>query len=133
MVTISLETHPIWDEFDGLLTQIDAESLAREHLEECQYQIEGYWDDDQFYERIQLSHSLDLTLESSSLSTTTNGHKKDCFVKLNFLLGQDNQEFGKLGLIFNSKMEFIDENWSIDVDSPFVVAKCKKHKIVEVA
>jgi len=29
----------------------------------------------------------------------------------------------KLAIIFDSKVEFIDENWLSDVKSPFVVAK----------
>ncbi len=61
-------------------------------------------------------------------------------VKMSFLLfGQrvlshamlnddDDDEIGELTLIFNSKMGFIDENWMIDVDSPFIIAKRGKKK-----
>ena len=36
---------------------------------------------------------------------------------------EDDDEIGELTLVFNSKMGFIDENWIIDVDSPFIIAK----------
>lgn len=110
-------------EFDGLLTQIDAESLAREHLATCQYRLEGYWDDDEFYDQIILNPLLDVALESSALKAIANGYQTAYLINLNFILSQNDEAIGELSLIFNSKMEFIDENWSIDVDSSFVVAK----------
>jgi hypothetical protein len=118
---INLETDQIWNEITRVVTQIDVDGLAREHLEACQYRIEGYWDGEEFYEAITLSHSLDVALGNVALSRNTNGHGKACLLKLTFLLSQDDEEFGQMLLIFDSKMEFIDENWSIDVDSPYVV------------
>ena len=36
---------------------------------------------------------------------------------------EDDNSIFELTLVFNSKMEFIDENWIIDVESPFIIAK----------
>ena len=56
-------------------------------------------------------------------------------IKLNFLLLADSfadsgkpmsdvkKRIGELILIFDENLEFVDENWLIDVKSPFVVAK----------
>ncbi len=35
----------------------------------------------------------------------------------------EDEEMGELVLILNENIEIIDENWIIDVESPFVVAK----------
>jgi len=34
---------------------------------------------------------------------------------------EDDDEFGELSLIVDENLDFVDENWFIDVDSPFVV------------
>jgi len=120
-MNVNLETHPIWAEITRLVTEIDAEGLAREHLEACAYRIEGYWDGDEFYEVINLNPALEVTLDNIAFSTTTNGQGKLCLVKLIFLLKADGEEFGQLCLVFNSKMEFSDESWSVDLHSPFVM------------
>jgi len=118
---INLETDPIWNEIARVVTEIDVDGLAREHLEACQYRIEGYWDGEEFYEVINLNRSLNVVLDNIGLSRGTNGQGKVCLIKLTFLLVQDDEEFGQMLLILNPKMVFIDENWYIDVDSPYVV------------
>jgi hypothetical protein len=45
----TLEDHPIWDELEYVLKQIDMENLAMQHLESCHYKLSGYWTEDEFY------------------------------------------------------------------------------------
>ncbi len=89
----------------------------------------GYWDEqDEYYEKITLPRTLKAELVSSSIGVT----QKERFLQLKFLLiadAVDNtrtassnaQKLGELVLVYDENLEFIDENWLLDVDSSFLV------------
>ena len=118
-----------------MLTQIDLKALVREHLEDCDYKISGYWDENEYYEEITFVSFPYAELVSSSLDITVGENDNSHWIKLKFLLKAETsvdldkpvsdveKRIGELTLIFDSNLEFIDENWLIDVKSPFVVAK----------
>ncbi len=110
-------------QIDRVLTRSQIEALAKAHLQACEYRLEGYWIDDEFYDEIIFSPALEVAWESSSLKAISNGYQNTYLIKLDFILSQNQEEFSQLSLIFNPKMEFVAENWSIDVESPFVRVK----------
>ena len=133
-MNFNLKKHLIWDELAKILEQIDMNALVREHLESCNYKVMGYWDGNELYEEIAFASSPDAELASSSFGTTLSSHHSSNWIKLRFLLKADtstsgtktfseDEEMGELVLILNENIEIIDENWIIDVESPFVVAK----------
>ncbi len=119
---MSQETHT-------LFKFIDANTLVQEHLEQCEYQVCGYWDDqDEYYETIILPRTLQAELVSSSIGVT----HKERFLQLKFLLMADAgdntktisskaQKLGELVLVYNENLEFLHENWLLDVDSPLLL------------
>lgn len=125
-------SNPIWDELDKLTTKIDTEALVKEHLKACRLMIRGYWHGDERYEEIRFISLPRPELVSISLRTTVD-ESKSRSINMTFLLKGDtsslniphdeDDEFGELSIVVNENLEFVDENWLIDVDSPFVVAK----------
>lgn len=132
---VKLNNHQIWKNFEEILALTDVKAIAREHLEDCNYKISGYWDDNEYYEEITFVSTPYTELVSSSLGITVGEPENSHWIKLKFLLKADSfvnsdepvsdlkERIGELILIFDSHLEFIDENWLIDVKSPFVVAK----------
>jgi len=132
---VKLNNRQIWKEFEEMLASIDTKTLVREHLEDCDYKISGYWDENEYYEEIAFVGYPNAELVSSSLGITVGENDNSHWIKLKFLLKADTsvdldkpvsdfeKRIGELTLIFDSNLEFIDENWLIDVKSPFVVAK----------
>jgi len=132
---VDLNNRPIWKYFEEMLALIDIKAMVREHLEDCHYKISGYWDENEYYEEIAFVGSLYAELVSSSLGITVGENDNSHWIKLKFLLKAETsvdsdkpvsdveKRIGELTLIFDSNLEFIDENWLIDVKSPFVVAK----------
>jgi len=127
-----------WDELAKILAPIDINHLATQHLESCNYKIRGYWDsNNKFYEEIAFIHPICAELIGRSLGTNIiNNHPTSHWIKLKFLLKADlsasennlvsddgDDEIGELTLILDTNQKVIDENWLIDVESPFVVAK----------
>ncbi|MCC3405222.1 MAG: hypothetical protein JGK17_06420 [Microcoleus sp. PH2017_10_PVI_O_A] len=138
MSAVTLTNHQIWDELAKILAPIDVSLLATQHLESCNYKIKGYWDsNNKFYEEITFIHPICAELIGRSLGTNiTNNHPTSNWIKLNFLLKADlsanknnlvsdegDDEIGELTLILDANLKVIDENWLIDIESPFVVAK----------
>ena len=143
----TLETHPIWDELEAALEQIDMENLAMQHLKSCHYKLSGYWTEDEFYEEIALIGPIRAGLISMSIGKTNMKHPSysNYWIRLQFALkhyipvsesqqwftskplseanSDDNCDIGELVLVLAPNLEIIDENWFIDVESPFVVAK----------
>lgn len=126
MTKLELKTHPVWQDLTEVLESLNTEALATEHLELCNYTICGYWDEqDKFYEEITLPHTLSAELASSSLGMTD----KNRWIKLTFILKTEGIDFetapnyereqriGELALIYDENMEFIDENWHIDINA----------------
>ncbi|MCZ6679212.1 MAG: hypothetical protein O7E52_18435 [Candidatus Poribacteria bacterium] len=133
-MNVSLNNHPVWDEFDKVLTQIDVKALAMEHLAACNYKVNGYWDEDEFYEEIAFVSPLRVELANSSVGKTQIDHHSHRWVRLQFSLKldtsaseaeqpSDDEEIGELTLVLDSAWRIVDENWVIDVQSPFVTAK----------
>ncbi|RCJ38725.1 hypothetical protein A6770_12520 [Nostoc minutum NIES-26] len=129
MTRLELKNHQVWQNLTEILQSLDANLLVQEHLDQCDYQVCGYWDEqDEYYEKITLPRTLEAELVSSSIGVT----RKESFLQLKFLLiadAVDNtktassnaQKLGELVLIYNENLEFIDENWLLDVNSPFLV------------
>ena len=138
MNAVTLTNHQIWDELAKVLAPIDINNLAIKHLESCNYKIRGYWDsNNKFYKEIALIHPVCAELVSRSLGTNMiDNHPTSHWIKLKFSLkadlsasknnlvsDDDDREIGELTLILDTNQTVIDENWLIDVESPFVVAK----------
>ena len=137
-MSVKLKNHYIWDEFDKIIAEIDINDIVKQHLESCHYKVSGYWDGkNEFYEEIAFVSSLRSELSSSSLGTTLLEGRGSHWIKLRLLLkadtsasegelNSDDDEIGELILILDDNLKVVDENWLIDVESPFVVAKRQK-------
>ncbi|MEH2147967.1 hypothetical protein [Nostoc sp.] len=104
-----------------MLETLDANTLVKEHLELSDYKICGYWDEqDEYYETITLHRPLEAELVSSSIGVTY----KEPFLQPKFFLiasaVDGTQKLGELVLIYNENLEFINENWLLDIDSPML-------------
>ncbi|MDZ8025308.1 MAG: hypothetical protein RMY36_025470 [Nostoc sp. SerVER01] len=129
MTRLELKNHQVWQYLTEILQSLDANLLVQEHLDHCDYKVCGYWDEqDEYYEQITLPRTLEAELVSSSIGVTY----KERFLQVKFLLiadAVDNtktassnaQKLGELVLVYDENLEFIDENWLLDVDSPFLV------------
>ena len=144
MTTLQLKNHKIWQDLTEILENLDPNSLVQKHLEQCCYTINGYWDEqDEYYDSIRLPHTIEAELVSSFVGVTQDNR----FLKLKFsLIGTDCinpaaaasyaaafpddksypfgyptiQNIGELVLIYNENLEFVDENWLLDIDSPLL-------------
>jgi hypothetical protein len=103
------------------------EIMGQEHLEFSKYKILGYWDEDeQYYEEIVFKQPCFAKFLNFSL--IENG-VDNYWIKLKFQIQSQlntnnfNSKIGELILILDQNFKYIDENWLIDVNSPFVVAK----------
>ena len=102
----------------------DPQQLASQHLQDCQGEIHGYWDEtDQFYETIQFKQLPIPQLISSSLGVTPNQTTSTHWLQLRYALTiPPTTTVGELLLILDDCLTVIDENWVIDVHSPYVVS-----------
>jgi hypothetical protein len=133
-MTSSLKNHPIWQDMNQALKQLDPHEIANQHLHDCNTQIQGYWDEDRFYELISFRQLPQPRLISSSWGITPNGATAKHWLQLNYVLEikpssrdsafipESGQVVGDLVLILDEGLEVIDENWLIDLQSPYVVA-----------
>ncbi|MEB3343742.1 hypothetical protein [Okeania sp.] len=110
--------------------------IALEHLQSSNFKIFGYWDEnDKFYDEITLKQPLDVDLANYSVGKNLPGNLEEYWIKLKFLLIPEQQILadsekyfiadnivGEMTLILDENFKFIDEIWSIDIDSPFVIA-----------
>ncbi|MDZ8189396.1 MAG: hypothetical protein RMX96_31735 [Nostoc sp. ChiSLP02] len=129
MTRLELKNHQVWQDLTEILENLDSNILVQEHLEQCEYKVSGYWDEqDEYYETITLPRGLDAELVSSSIGVT---HKQR-FLQLKFFLlvstndatqalNNQTQKIGELVLVYNENLEFIDENWLLDIDSPMLM------------
>ncbi|KAM3097897.1 hypothetical protein ACKFKG_07345 [Phormidesmis sp. 146-35] len=120
----TLKTHPVWQNFTQALVQIDPNQIAHQHLQDCQAEIHGYWDEnDRPYETIRFKQLPTPQLISSSLGVTPNQTETAHWLQLRYLLlVPTGLPVGELLLVLDDSLEVIDENWVIDVHSPHVVA-----------
>lgn len=117
MTTLQLKNHQIWQDLTEILENLDPNSLVQKHLEQCCYTINGYWDEqDKYYESITLPHPIEAKLISSFVGVTQDKH----FLKLKFSIMNFLENIGELVLIYNENLEFVDENWLLDIDSPLL-------------
>ncbi|MEH2353481.1 hypothetical protein [Nostoc sp.] len=121
MTKLELQNHQVWRDLTEILEILDNNALAKKHLELCDYKICGYWDEqDKYYETITLPRILEAELISSSIGVTY----KERFLQLKFFLiasaVDGTHKLGELVLIYNENLEFIDENWLLDIDSPML-------------
>jgi hypothetical protein len=121
MTELVLQNHPVWRDLTEVLESLDSGALVREHLEAGDYKVCGYWDEqDRYYEEIGLPKDLATELVSSSIEVA----RQERFLKLKFALtmmtDSGAQNMGELLLVYNEHLEFIDENWSLEIESPFL-------------
>jgi hypothetical protein len=69
-VNSTLKNHPIWHNLAQTLGQLNPDQIAIQHLHECNDQINGYWDDDDFYEKVTFTRKIYPKLISSSLGVS---------------------------------------------------------------
>ncbi|NEU81976.1 hypothetical protein [Nostoc sp. UIC 10630] len=128
MTRLELKNHQVWRDLTEILENLDANILVKEHLNQCDYKVCGYWDEqDEYYETITLPRILEAELVTSSIGVT----HQERFLQLKFSLRafgtnatqvQNNhtQKIGELVLVYDENLEFLDENWLLDVDSPML-------------
>ena len=121
MTKLQLKNHQVWRDLSEILETLDANALVKKHLELSDYKICGYWDEqDKYYETITLPRILEAELVSSSIGVTY----KERFLQLKFFFMvsavDGTKKLGELVLIYNENLEFIDENWHLDIDSPML-------------
>ena len=124
-MTTTLKAHPIWQNVTQTVAEIDPRTIAHHHLQSCQSQINGYWDeDDQFHDTIRFTQTLIPKLLSSSLGITPNQSSGTPWLNFRYSLTVSDSEnsSGELNLILNDSLEIIDENWLIDIHSPYVLS-----------
>lgn len=123
-MTTTLKAHPIWQTLTEALTQIDPHQVAHQHLQDCEAEIHGYWDEaDQLYETIRFKQLPIPQLISSSLGITSNSTANQHWLQLKYALTiPPASTVEELVLILDDTLEIIDENWLIDVQSPYVIA-----------
>ncbi|MBN3950392.1 MAG: hypothetical protein HWQ38_29570 [Nostoc sp. NMS7] len=128
MKKLELKNHQVWRDLTEILETLDANTVVKQHLELSDYKICGYWDEqDKYYETITLPRLLKAELVSSSIGVT----HKERFLQLKFFLiasavdgtqtaSNNAQKLGELVLIYNENLDFIDESWLLDIDSPML-------------
>lgn len=74
------------------------------------------------------------TIEAELISSSIGVTQKECFLQLKFVLkasaveviAQPNnnvQRIGELVLVYDENLEFVDENWLLDIDSSLLEVK----------
>jgi hypothetical protein len=118
MSKIELRTNPVWQDLTNILETIDSEALIKEHLELCEYKVCGYWDErDIYHEQINLPRTLQADLASGYIGLAN----VDRFLQLKFSLkaadlSDRSRKIGEVVLIYDENLDFVDENWIIDID-----------------
>ncbi len=135
-MAFNLDNHQIWKEYTEILAQLNLNTLVMKHLEDCNYKVIGYQDEDEFYDEIEFITPIETEFISSSLGMSGKQPDASRWVTLNFLLkatsshfedksimNDEIKEIGELTLVFDSNLKCIDESWLIYTESPFVLAK----------
>ena len=134
-MTSTLKNHPIWRTLSQTLKQLDANQIAVQYLQACHAQINGYWDDDKYYDVISFTQLPQPELTSSSWEILPNINGNTHWLQLKFALtinppgdadspgSPTPTTVGDLILILDENLEVVDENWLIDVHSPYVLAR----------
>jgi hypothetical protein len=125
MMLSELNNHQIWHNLTEIAETLDADTLIQEHLELSNFKVFSYWDEyDRYYEEVILPRAMKATLVSSSIGI----NHKERFLQMRFslthlidTLGDDDIFLGELLLIYNQNLEFKDENWYLNIESPFII------------
>ncbi|MCC5900147.1 MAG: hypothetical protein JJU32_19825 [Phormidium sp. BM_Day4_Bin.17] len=118
---ITLNNHPVWQNLSEVINGLDANALVLEHLALCDYQISGYWDEcDRLYEEIILPRPLSPQLISSGVIVNGNERRIQLKFTLNLETATPPISIAKLTLVYDENLEFIDENWQIDLNSDLI-------------
>ncbi len=116
-----LKNHPVWQNLSEVVKGIDANALVWEHLGLCDYQISGYWDEsDRFYETVILPRPLSPQLISSGVIFTGDKRRIQLKFTLNLETATPPISIAQLMLVYDENLEFIDENWQIDLKSELI-------------
>lgn len=101
-------------------------------MESCSQKIRGYWDSrNDFYEEIAFVNFPRIESVSSVIGINQVEEERIPWIKLKFLLKADgDDEIGELTLILDANLKVVDENWLVDVESPFVVVTKPKEKAI---
>jgi len=133
-MTATLKNHPIWQTLNQTLAQLDPIQIATQHLQACNAQINGYWDEDEFYEVISFTQPPHLELTSIAWELLPNSTENPHWLQLkfeinatqpiNFPASHDGTQprMGDLTLILDENLEVIDENWFVNLQSPYILA-----------
>ena len=122
---ITLKAHPVWNNVSQALEQVDPYEIARSHLVACDFEIQGYWDeDDRSYDSVRFAIAPQPELISRSLGMSSSAASRWLQLKYELTIVDSGmrQSIGELLLILNEDLEVVDENWLIDLRSPYVVA-----------
>ncbi|MGL6282694.1 MAG: hypothetical protein ACRC2J_09845, partial [Microcoleaceae cyanobacterium] len=75
-------------------------------------------DNDNFYSEISLPQNLSSHLINSSIALN---HINQRYIQLKFALNTDaGEKLGEVTLIYDENLEFIDENWQLNLDTPLI-------------
>jgi hypothetical protein len=124
-MTITLKAHSVWQNVSQALEHIDPDEIARSHLIACDFEIQGYWDeDDRPYESIRFTTAPQPELISRSLGMNSSAASRWLQLKYELTIADSGskESIGELLLVLNEDLEVVDENWVIDLRSPYVVA-----------
>ncbi|MDY6803198.1 MAG: hypothetical protein SXA11_05255 [Cyanobacteriota bacterium] len=138
MSKLNLTNRSILDNLSQLLPDIECCEIAKQHLESCSQKIRGYWDSkNDFYEEIAFVNFPVVELVSRAIGIDRVEEQIIPWIKLKFWLKVDggneseiDDDIGELTLILDPNLKVVDENWSVDVESPFVVATQPKEKAI---
>jgi hypothetical protein len=133
MSKLNLTDNQIWKNLSQLLPEIECCEIAKQHWESCSQKIRGYWDSkNDFYEEIAFVNFPVVELFSRGVGIDRVEEQILPWIKLKFWLkvDGDDDEIGELTLILDANLKVVDENWSVDVESPFVVATRPKEKAI---
>ena len=122
-MTTTLKAHPIWQNLTQALAQIDPNQIVSQHLQDCP-ELHDYWDEhDRPYDTIRFTQRPIPQLISSSLGVTPTQTGSTHWLQLKYSLTiSPTATVGELLLILDDSLEIIDENWLIDLRSPYVIA-----------
>jgi len=133
MSKLNLTDNQIWNKLSQILPEIECCEIAQQHLESCSQKIRGYWDSkNDFYEEIAFVNFPVVELFSRAVGIDRVEEQIIPWIKLKFWLkvDSDDDEIGELTLVLDANLKVVDENWSVDVESPFVVATRPKEKAI---
>lgn len=127
--TMNIQKTDSFEEVFMYLEGVDAKYLVKQHLEHCQFKINGYYSDESLYDEIHFGETVDIEIQSQSLRfiKCLDEHLIRLYIEATLILSVrdtsedlEDYELAEISLSFNEKGEFIDENWNVNMDSPYI-------------